>query len=117
MKGIRCIQISFPEPVEITDEEARVLNEIALRACKRYEKAHPDRVMWPAGVGSMPLNIWTASDDEPIEFDDATFVIDCSERERYEWPCAKCGHEQGDHQGLILDPPAGDCVYEPMKRA
>ena len=113
---IRSIEITFPADVEFTDDDMNALVDIADRICTRYKAAHPGRTMWPAGTGSRPLNIWTASDDEPIEFDTSTFSIDCAERADYDWPCAKCGREYWDHRELNCEPPAGDCKFEPAAR-
>lgn len=116
MSAIRRIEINFPHPVELTNDQQRRLDAIAGEMCKTYEALHPGRVMWPFGCGFkityMPM---TREDEEArgIEFDDDTFEISCSEREDYKWPCAKCGIEQGDHKGCIADPPAGDCEFEP----
>lgn len=115
---IRHIEISFPAEVELTDDDQRAFMALASAMCRRYKAAHPGRVMWPAGIGqrivSMPI---TAEDDDngvPMVFDEETFSIDCSEREDYKWPCAKCGISQGDHKTCILDPKAGDCDFEPL---
>ncbi len=116
-RKITSVLISFPEPVELTRDEEKALDAIAAAACKRYEAANPARVMWPAGFGSRPVNLWSAETDADIEFDASCLSIDCAERERYEWPCAKCGHVQGDHKTCITDPPAGDCDYDPIARA
>ena len=113
---INEISISFPVGVSLTREDEIALHDVAVAICARYKAANPDRTMWPAGVGSRPLNIMTCGDDEPLEFDDNCFSIDCSERENYDWPCAKCGHVQGDHKSLILNPPAGECEYAPLAR-
>lgn len=114
--SIREISITFPEPVELTREEEQMLREIASRACKRYEKANPGRVMWPAGFGSRPLNVWTCGDDEPLEFQEDALCIDCSEREDYKWLCAKCGISQGDHKHCITMAPAGTCDFVPAEK-
>lgn len=74
------IKITFPVGVDLTREDQESLIEIADKICKRYEAQNPDRVMWPAGVGDEPVDIWG---DEP-KFDDSVFSIDVAERERYE---------------------------------
>jgi hypothetical protein len=117
VKRIACIEISFPETVEVSDDDQRALIELVARICAGYEKANVGRVMWPFGFGfKMLANPMMLSDDEPIPFDESTFAIECSERADYEWPCAKCGKEQGDHQGHITNPPAGACEFEPQSR-
>lgn len=117
MKRIVCIEIGFPEAVEVSDDDQQALVELVSRICDRYEASHVGRVMWPFGVGyKMLANPMMLSDDDPIPFDESTFSIECSERADYEWPCAKCGKPQGDHQGHIVDPPAGACEFEPQSR-
>ena len=120
MSQIRRIEINFPEPVELTEDHQRRLDDIAAELCRTYEAMHPGRVMWPFGQGFkityMPMTREEELAGRHIEFDEDTFEIQCSEREDYKWPCAKCGHEQGDHKGCIIDPPAGDCDFEPKIR-
>lgn len=112
MKGIRAIEVTFPEYVELTDQDQQEIVMLMSRICDRYESENPHRVMWPFGIGfKMLANPLMLSDDEPIPFDESTFSIECSERANYDWPCAKCSHVQGDHKGHITEPPAGDCEY------
>jgi len=109
------IEINFPVAVEVCQDDFRILDDIAGEICDRYVVAHPDRVMWPAGMGSkMTVHPLMLSDDEPIPFDDSVFSIDCAERENYDWLCEKCGIKQGDHGHCIIDPPAGDCEFSPL---
>lgn len=75
-----CIKMTFPVGVQLDRQDQDDLMAIAERICGRYEAANPGRVMWPAGIGAEPVNIWS---DEP-EFDDTVFVIECFERERYD---------------------------------
>lgn len=114
------IEISFPVSVEMTDDDCRILDAIASEICRRYERAHPGRVMWPAGVGAkityMPITRAEEVAGKHMEFDHNTFAIDCSEREDFAWPCAKCGIEQGEHKTCIIDGEAGDCDFEPAKK-
>lgn len=117
MSQIRRIEINFPAPVELTNDQQRRLDEIAGEMCKAWQALHPGRVMWPFGTGFkityMPMTRMEEEAGKHIEFDPDTFEISCSEREDYKWPCAKCDHEQGDHKDCITDPPAGDCEFEP----
>lgn len=114
MTKVMNIEIDFDEAVELTEDDQKALVEIAGRISDRYKKANPGRTMWPFGIGTkIKSNLFMLDDDDPIEYDEDTFHIDCHEREDFKWPCAKCEHEQGNHKGLILDPPAGDCDYEP----
>lgn len=117
MSKISQIEISFPLGVELTNDDQRALIAIASRICDRYEAENPSRVMWPFGVGQKMLaDPVKLSDDEPIPFDDNCFQITCSERENYDWLCAKCGHKQGDHKECIVNPPAGACDFEPKPK-
>lgn len=81
------ISISFPCEVELTDEMQHELVQIADKICNAYEAKNPSRVMWPFGIGSRILSMPMTKEEEDagakIEFDDATFAVDCSERERY----------------------------------
>jgi hypothetical protein len=109
----RSIEIDFGQPVRLTREDEIAFVELAARICDRYKSENPGRTMWPFGIGDKMLtNPFMASDDEPLEFDETVFHIDCHEREDFEAKCVKCGHRQGDHKGLILDPPAGDCIFQ-----
>ncbi len=116
---IRRIEINFPEPVELTNDQQNRLDAIAGEMCKAYGQMHPGRVMWPFGCGFkityMPMTREEEQAGKHIEFDPDTFEIECSEREDYKWLCTKCGHEQGDHRTSSTDTkaPAGDCDFEP----
>lgn len=117
MKGIVRLEINFPVAVEVSQEAQRKLDEVAAMICKDFEAANPGRVMWPFGHGAkMTCHPIMVGDDEPIPFDASVYEIECAEREDYDWLCAKCGHKQGDHAGLILNPPAGECDFEAAKR-
>jgi len=113
----RAIHVSFVQPVTLTQDHMRLLDSIIGEICDDYERAHPGRTCWPAGFGdrivSMPMTAQDDADGVPIVFDETTYAIDCAEREDYDWPCAKCEHKQGDHGHCIIDPPAGDCAFEP----
>lgn len=118
-EGVRYMVIIFPEKVELCHEDQQDLLVITDRMCARWEQNHPGQVMWGAGIGfsitSMPM---TAEDDKnnvPMVFDMEQFEISCSTRADYHWPCAKCGKEQGDHKDHIMQPPAGDCDFEPAR--
>lgn len=110
------LEVCFPRPVVVTEDDHRILVALTEEVCKRYERSHPGRVMWPFGQGlKMLVHPLMLSDDEPIPFDEDVWQIECSEREDYGWLCAKCGIKQGDHQDCILNPPAGACAFEPAK--
>lgn len=114
MSKITSIRIDFPEPVDLPDGAAQDLIEIADRLCKLYQKSHPGRVMWPAGIGSLPTFIPMTREEEQergMEFDESVFSVSCCEREDYKARCTKCGFEQGDHAHCITEPPAGDCEF------
>jgi hypothetical protein len=83
---ISSIQVSFPVPVDVPDEDYRELMNLISRICKRYERQHPDRVMWPAGIGGLPVFIPMTAEEEKErgpEFDMSVLSVDCSEREKY----------------------------------
>lgn len=114
------IEITFPVPVELTNDDQRVIDAIAAEVCDRWERAHPGRVMWPAGIGSkityMPMTRAEELAGKHMEFDTGVLSIDCAERADYSWLCAKCGIEQGEHKDCMADGKAGDCDFEPVKK-
>lgn len=116
----RGIEITFPVAVELTNDDQRQLDAVAGEICDRYKRAHPGRVMWPAGLGHKILYMPMTREEElagkHMEFDESVFSIDCYERADYDWLCAKCGIKQGDHVDYILEPPAGDCEFEPVAK-
>lgn len=71
------IEITFPFPVEFPEGWDRALSGLVDMVCMKYEREHPDHVMWPAGHGSKP--IWREP-EEPL-FDDNVFQIEVAERE------------------------------------
>lgn len=110
---IHSIEITFPTGVEVTEEDQQMLVTLADEICTRWENENPGFVMWPFGIGSkLTKHPMMISDDEPFPCDDSVFAIECNSREDYDAICAKCGHKQGDHKDLIIDPPAGDCDFE-----
>lgn len=115
MSGTRAIEIVFAEPVELTREDEKQLVDLADRICRRYQEAHPARVMWPFGIGFKPTYIPMTPEEEAcrgMEFDEGTFQIECAEREDYDFKCAACGKPQGDHKHCYMpDPPAGECEF------
>ena len=85
-EDIVCIEVSFAAPVHISAEHQQRLVELIGEICNAYEQRHPDRVMWPFGIGSKMLcHPMMLSDDEPIPFDDSVFSIECAERENYDF--------------------------------
>lgn len=85
MKGIVRIEVDFPLPVELSNEMQRGLMEAVGRICEGYNRAHPDRVMWPFGVGSKITRMPITVEDEArfgIQFDESVFQIEVAERER-----------------------------------
>lgn len=114
---ISSIEITFPESVDLTQDDQRQLLEIVTRMTDRYDRDNPGRVMWAFGVGMKLLsNPFMVGDDEPLQFDNLCFSINCHERADYKWPCVRCGKPQGDHKGHIIDPPAGDCEFQATER-
>lgn len=113
----RTIEIYFPRGVNVSDTNFHAIVETVGKICDEYVGHHPGRVMWPAGMGSkityMPMTREEELAGKHVEFDPNVLSIECCEREDYEWKCKKCGMEQGNHKGCIVDPPAGDCDFEP----
>lgn len=110
------IEISFPCALALTREEERQLDDVITAVCKRYEREHPGRVMWLAGIGAKMLcHPIMLSDDEPIPFDDSVLSLECAEREDYDWRCAKCGNKQGKHASSIYG--GVECEFEPVSLA
>lgn len=75
-----CIEVIFGAPVTLSAEHQHRLVSLIGEICDAYEDEHPDRTMWPAGIGDRPTGICT---DAP-SFDSSVFQIDCCERERFE---------------------------------
>lgn len=80
-----AIEVTFPVAVNLSDDQQRRLVEVIGGICKEYERNHPDRVMWAAGIGGRMLtNPFMVDDEHPMEFDMAVFSVECCERERFE---------------------------------
>ncbi len=80
---ITSISISFPVPVEATEETQRFLDEALTAICEDYELDNPQRVMWVFGVGGTPPPGFMF--DEPRgDWDMSTLNFEIAERERYE---------------------------------
>lgn len=115
MSQIRAIEITFPAAVELTNDDQRALDNVVSAICKRWEGMNPGLVMWPFGMGSKITYMPMTAEEEAtrgLEFDDAVFFIECSAREDFKWPCAKCGLAQDKHEHLALDAEAGACAFE-----
>ena len=41
-KDMRKLEITFPEPIELTNDDQRVLDAVAAEICRRYERAMAD---------------------------------------------------------------------------
>lgn len=87
MKTISRIVIDFAASVELADDMQQAIVKLASIVCDDYERAHPDRVMWPFGIGQLPTYIPMTREEEEagrhLEFDETVFSVDCHERERY----------------------------------
>lgn len=108
---LRRIEISFPELVEVKDDEQQYINEMLAFVCKRWTRENPGRLMWIAGVGCKILYMpMMAGDERPMQFADDVLAFDAFEREDYDWLCSYCGKKQGDHHSC-----GGDivCTFEP----
>lgn len=102
------IEITFAAGVDLPLGFQHKLTDLITSVTKKYEREHPGRIMWPAGIGDKPSADYTS-------FDASVLSIDVAEREDYSWPCKKCLHSLGNHKGYITYPPAGDCDYEPTE--
>ena len=84
------ISVSFPVPVHLSREHQGRLIDLIDEICRAYEKRHPDRTMWAAGMGgaitSMPITKEDEENGVPLEFDMSVFAIECCERENYDHP-------------------------------
>ena len=83
---ISRVQIDFPLPVALPEHWERGLCALTDEVCSQYEAEHPDRIMWPAGIGSLITHLpMTRADEEErgIEFDDSVFAIEVAAREAY----------------------------------
>lgn len=111
------IEINFPVSVYISDRSFHRIVETISEVCDDYENRHPGRTMWPAGMGSkityMPMTREEEKAGRHMEFAKDVLCVDVAEREDYSWPCKKCNKEQGDHKHCLINPPAGDCDFEP----
>lgn len=113
MSTTRQIIIDFPTGIELPQGAERELVGFVDHLCKHYERGNPGRVMWAFGIGAYPVHIpLTDGDPRPMQFDDAVFHIEVSEREAYDWPCATCGLEQEQHELLG----STDCAFVPAER-
>ena len=76
---INKIIVDFPLPIELPEGFERALDGLINMICEKYRKENPDRVMWPASRGSLPIF------HEPHEptFDDSILHIEVAEREDY----------------------------------
>lgn len=84
-----AIEITFPVAVNVTGKMQQRLVELIGQICDEYEAQHPDRVMWPAGIGCKPTFIPMTPEEEVtrgMEFDESVFSIECCERENYDHP-------------------------------
>jgi hypothetical protein len=82
---LRSIIVTFPEPVAITRDEERALQDLVGAICKRYEAANPGRSMWLFGYGNLCTSMPITAEDEdagvPLSFDDSVLHLEVSERE------------------------------------
>ncbi len=80
-----AIEASFPVPVSMSQDAYRLLVDALGAICDEYEEAHPDRVMWVAGMGGRPPPMWPWVDDGSTgDFDMSVEHFEIAERERYE---------------------------------
>lgn len=79
--SVSTIQVTFGAPVDLTRDQEGRLHDLIGEICEGYEATHPDRIMWVAGYGGLPMNI---HDDDKLDFDMSVLSLDCAERERYD---------------------------------
>lgn len=85
MPKVTSIEITFDQPVDLSDGSQIALIKLTGEICRQYETSNPRRVMWPCHVGEkITSNPMTLMDDEPIPTDPDTFHISCFERERFD---------------------------------
>lgn len=100
MAKIQGIEVSFGAPVELERDLEEALQDIIDEICRRYKKAHPDRVMWLSGYGQKITFMPMTPEEEKergMEFDDRVLSMECHERQNFRWPCAICGQEEDNH--------------------
>lgn len=90
---ITAIQVSFGAPVAMSRDQERRLHDLISEVCDGYEAEHPDRVMWLAGFGGLPMNI---HDDNALDFDMSVLAMDCAERERFDTETPIARAQTGD---------------------
>ena len=86
MSAISQIEVTFPVPVTLTNDEQREIHDVIGKICSRYEVENPGRVMWVFGYGQKITWMPMTADEEKergMEFDEHTLSIEVSEREDY----------------------------------
>ena len=78
MTKLRSIEIHFNDGVELPDGFERALDGLLEMVCAKYQRDHPDRVMWPAGSGQRPTR-WEQG--VPVDFDESGYFVDVYSRE------------------------------------
>lgn len=85
MTIVRRIEVDFPVPVELSNEDQKALYDLLSRICEKYEESHPCRIMWVFGWGSKMTYIPITVEEERtrgIEFDTDTLYAEIAEREK-----------------------------------
>jgi hypothetical protein len=77
MTKVLSIRVDFPVPVDLPPGFDRALESLVNMVCEAYEKENPERTMWPAGMGAMPVY---REPEEPL-FDLSVLNIAVAERD------------------------------------
>ncbi len=81
-----AIEVTFAAPVHLSQSHQTRLFDLIGDICKAYEAEHPERTMWTACIGQKMLsNPFMVDDDHPMQFDESVFVVECFERENYDF--------------------------------
>ncbi|KQP36099.1 hypothetical protein [Pseudorhodoferax sp. Leaf274] len=75
---LRSIEIHFSAAVELPDGFERALDGLLHMVCEKFQRDHPDLVMWPAGSGQRPIR-WDQG--VPVDFDETGHYVEVYARE------------------------------------
>lgn len=110
---IDAITIRFPNSVQMTLDDQRVMGALLQTICERYARNNPGRLLWFYSSGFV---VTTAQPEAPTDeprLDANVWDLELREGENAVWPCGNCGKAQGDHAHMAVVPHAGMCEYKP----
>lgn len=82
-RKISRIEISFVEPVDMTQEDIKALFAVVSAMTDRHNADHPGRVNWAFGAGLRLLtDIYSMKDYDPLRADRNCFSVECSKSAR-----------------------------------